>query len=104
MITINNKNNVEIKILEDSYTETEYQIARIFGETLGIEQVSIHDDFFRLGGNSIHAIHVSHRISNALNCEIFVADLFKYKTISNMNDFLFVKINNDNIIGQEIEI
>jgi len=81
---LNDINVFEIKILEDNYTETEYQIAQIFGEALGIEQLSIHDDFFRLGGNSIHAIHVSHRISKTLNCEVFVADLFKYKTISEL--------------------
>ncbi|MEP7107699.1 MAG: amino acid adenylation domain-containing protein [Ferruginibacter sp.] len=102
--TITNINADCIKIIEDSYTETEFQIAQIFGDTLGIGQISIYDDFFRLGGNSIHAIHVSHRISKLLNCDVFVADLFKHKTINNIKDFLLTKKNNDNIIGQEIEI
>ena len=86
------------------YSETEFKIAQIFGESLGIEQVSVHDDFFRLGGNSIHAIHVSHRLSMVLNCDIFVADLFKYKSISNIKDYFQLKINKANTLGKEIEI
>ncbi|MEO5681009.1 MAG: amino acid adenylation domain-containing protein [Chitinophagaceae bacterium] len=96
--------SADIKIAEDNYTAMEYQIARIFGEALGIEEISVHDDFFRLGGNSIHAIHVSHRISKALQCDVFVADLFKQKTISNISDFLLSKNNTNTVTGKEIEI
>jgi len=74
----------EITILEDNYTETEYQIALIFSDVLGIEEISLHDDFFRLGGNSILAIQVSHRMSKALGYDVKVADLFKYCTISQL--------------------
>jgi acyl transferase domain-containing protein/NADP-dependent 3-hydroxy acid dehydrogenase YdfG/acyl carrier protein len=101
---LNRSDIAEIKITEENYSEKEYQIACIIGEALGIEEISLHDNFFRLGGNSILAIHVSHRLSKALNCDIFVADLFKHKTVSNLKSFLENKINNGTIIGQEIEI
>ena len=44
--------------------------------------MGINDDFFRIGGNSILAIQVSHRMSKASGREIKVADVFKHKTIS----------------------
>ena len=74
----------QVKLTDDSYTENEYKAACIIGDVLGLEQLSIHDDFFGLGGNSILAIQVSHRLSNALECGINVADVFRYKTISKL--------------------
>jgi hypothetical protein len=46
--------------------------------------VGITDDFFRTGGNSILAIQVSHRMSKVLGCDVKVADVFRYKTISRL--------------------
>jgi amino acid adenylation domain-containing protein len=76
------KNEKAIKVLEDSYAETEYQLAQIVGGVLGVDEISIHDDFFKLGGNSMLAIQVSHRINKALGLDVKVADIFKHKTIS----------------------
>ena len=71
----------EISLLEeDVYTETEYQIAQIFAKILGVEQLSIHDDFFRLGGNSILAIQLARSISTTLDFEVVVADVFRLKS------------------------
>lgn len=74
----------DIKILEANYSDTEYKIAKIFGSILGLEEISLHDDFFRMGGNSISAIQVSHRISNVLGIDVGVADIFKYNTIAGL--------------------
>ena len=63
-------------------TETERVICRIWEEVLGLERVGVRSDFFRIGGNSILAIQVSHRMSKALGCDVRVADVFKYKTIA----------------------
>jgi len=62
-------------------TETEIATCQIWQEVLGLEKVGITDDFFKLGGNSIQAIQVSHRINKALGSTIKVADMFKFKTI-----------------------
>ncbi|WP_162034328.1 phosphopantetheine-binding protein, partial [Chryseobacterium potabilaquae] len=49
-------------------TVLEKQLADIYGEVLGLESssISIHDDFFRLGGNSIMAIKLISRIHRDL--------------------------------------
>jgi len=63
-------------------TALELTLCGIWTELLGVERVGVSDDFFRLGGNSILAIQVSHQMSKALECEITVADIFKQKYIS----------------------
>ncbi|MEP7107700.1 MAG: amino acid adenylation domain-containing protein [Ferruginibacter sp.] len=65
-------------------TETDAVICSIWQAVLGLDRVGITDNFFRLGGNSILAIQVSHRMSRALGCDVKVADVFKYKTISQL--------------------
>ena len=74
------KTENKVKIIEDNYTETEFQIAQIFSKLLGIEQISLYDDFFKLGGNSILAIRLSHQINKVLGCNVSVADVFKFKS------------------------
>jgi len=59
-------------------------ICRIWQETLGSAKIGVTDDFFKLGGNSILAIQASHRMSKVLGCEMKVADILKYKTISQL--------------------
>jgi amino acid adenylation domain-containing protein len=63
-------------------TEQE-QLCRCFAQVLGLEkaQVGIDDDFFRLGGNSILAIQLVHRINQALAAGISLAALFTCKTV-----------------------
>ena len=65
-------------------TEIETKLCNIWQEALGLERVGITDDFFRIGGNSILAIQVSHRMSKVLEYDIQVADIFRYKSISQL--------------------
>ena len=55
--------------------ETEALLCQIWQEVLGVEQVGITDDFFQLGGHSILAIQLSHRMSQALNRVVSVKDI-----------------------------
>jgi amino acid adenylation domain-containing protein len=75
----------KVQIVQDEYvapvTEAERRICAIWQEVLGLERVGITDDFFRIGGNSILAIQVTHQMSSALACEMKVADVFKLRTI-----------------------
>ncbi len=68
-------------------TGLEKLLCRIWQEVLGIEVVGTRDNFFKLGGNSILAIHASHRMNKAMGREVFVADLFRYKTISDLINY-----------------
>jgi len=65
-------------------TEPETTICDIWQDALGLDRVGVTDNFFRIGGHSILAIQVSHRMARALNCDVNVGDIFKYKTISQL--------------------
>ncbi|WP_183147943.1 phosphopantetheine-binding protein [Chryseobacterium nematophagum] len=55
----------------------------IYSEVLGLtsESIGIHDDFFRLGGNSIMAIKLISKIHQRLGLQASVAMVFSHKTI-----------------------
>ena len=63
-------------------TEAEKATCLIWQQVLGVDQISTFDDFFRIGGSSIQAIQVVHRMNIALGWEVKVADIFKFKTIN----------------------
>ncbi len=65
-------------------TELEQTLSEIWKSVLGLEQVGIRDDFFRIGGDSILSMQVSYRASKVLNTPIAVADIFRYKTIEQL--------------------
>jgi amino acid adenylation domain-containing protein len=65
-------------------TQAERMVSDIWKQALSVDRVGLGDDFFRIGGNSILAIHVSHRMSKALGVDIKVADLFRSKNISKL--------------------
>ncbi|MDP1608868.1 MAG: amino acid adenylation domain-containing protein [Chlamydiales bacterium] len=65
-------------------TPLEIAIAEIWQASLSIDRLSVHDDFFRLGGNSLLAIKTAHRLSQALGKHIKVIDIFNHRTVSNL--------------------
>lgn len=62
----------------------EEQLASIWRELLGIEQVGIHDNFFALGGHSLLAARVAMRASTALGVELSVSQLFESPTVAEL--------------------
>ncbi|MCW1964755.1 condensation domain-containing protein, partial [Chryseobacterium viscerum] len=65
-------------------TELEKQLVVIYSEVLGInaKTISIHDDFFRLGGDSIISIQLVGRIKQRLDIRINVKEVFSSRTPS----------------------
>ncbi|UCZ91774.1 amino acid adenylation domain-containing protein [Gordonia sp. WA4-43] len=63
-------------------TQLESVIADIFGQVIGLERVSVNDDFFALGGNSLSATKVASRLSVALDADVPVAALFDAPTVA----------------------
>ena len=54
-------------------TPTEQQLADMWSELLGLKQVSIHDNFFDLGGHSLLLTQLASRVRNTHECGAAVA-------------------------------
>ncbi|HEX2077187.1 MAG TPA: amino acid adenylation domain-containing protein, partial [Longimicrobium sp.] len=61
-------------------TAEEALLARIWGEVLDLDQVGVDDNFFALGGDSIHAIQVIARAARA-GARITPQDVFRHRTV-----------------------
>lgn len=63
--------------------EVEAQIAEIWSDWLGIDQVGVHDNFFELGGNSLIGVGVMDAVRRALNLDHLPAHvLYQAPTVS----------------------
>ena len=56
-------------------------MADLFAEVLGLERISIRDNFFDLGGNSLNALQLIRRLNEALGSNFTIATLFEASTI-----------------------
>ena len=59
-------------------------VAGIWGEVLGLGQVSVTADFFELGGHSLVATRVMSRVREAFRVELPVRSLFKSPTVAGL--------------------
>jgi len=67
---------------------TEQKIAEIWEELLGIHPIGIHDEFLRLGGNSLLAIRVAAELREAFQIEFPLEALLKSPTVSEIALFV----------------
>ena len=61
--------------------DTEAQMAAVFADVLGIEQIGIEDDFFGAGGHSLLATRLVAQLLKLFDVEITVIDLFEAPTV-----------------------
>jgi acyl carrier protein len=83
-------------------TQIEREIAEIWCLLLGVETVSIHDNFFDLGGHSLLIVRMQGKLNERLNQDISLMTLFRYPTISSLAKFL-AQTNTPTQLEQEVE-
>ncbi|MEM9457583.1 MAG: amino acid adenylation domain-containing protein, partial [Myxococcota bacterium] len=59
----------------------ERTIAQIWADALGVEQVSIHANFFEIGGTSLSLLQIHPRLRDEVGCDLPVAELFAHPTV-----------------------
>ncbi|WP_246095503.1 non-ribosomal peptide synthetase, partial [Streptomyces roseicoloratus] len=62
--------------------EREHTLCALFGEILGIDDITIDDDFFELGGHSLLATRLIGRARAELGAELAIGDLFQAPTVA----------------------
>ena len=65
-------------------TPVEEDLANIWAEVLGVEQVGVHDNFFELGGHSLLATQIASRVRELYDVEIPLRALFESPTIAQL--------------------
>lgn len=84
--------------------DVERHIRAVYSELLEIEEdkISVNDNFFRLGGNSILTIRLVRKLALRLNREIPIALLFQNLTIRGLSENL-IKTSQEEVTGEEVE-
>jgi thioesterase domain-containing protein len=65
-------------------SNVEIVLADIWARALGLEKVSVGDDFFDLGGHSLSAVRAINDVNRILHLKLGVAALFQHRTIERL--------------------
>ena len=66
----------------------ERTLAKVWCETLELDTVGVHDNFFDLGGNSVLSLRLVTAMSSALARPIPIVSLFRHPTIAQLCEAL----------------
>lgn len=100
-IALNKNNKVDNNALpkpKESYTssnqlvlprnETEEKITNILKDLLKIDNISVMDNYFDMGVDSLMLVYLNSRIYEELGVKLSLMELFKYTTISQLSDYI----------------
>jgi acyl carrier protein len=62
--------------------ETEEMLAAMWQELIGLDRMGINENFFEIGGNSILALKLIHKINDFFQIEIPLRQLFDTPTVA----------------------
>ena len=68
----------------------ELNMCKLWATALGMERCGIDDDLFKMGGDSITALHLVARIHNEVGRKVTVRDIFDHRTIRRIHDCVFM--------------
>lgn len=71
------KNNKKTTKKEEPKTDLEIELAKIWSNVLGIDNVFLNDNFFDLGGHSLKATFLASNIEKYFNISFSIKDVFK---------------------------
>jgi polyketide synthase PksN len=72
----------------EPYTELEQQIAQIWAEVLGYEEIDVGQHFFEIGGDSLLILKVLSLLNERVDPEVEAGDLFTYGTVAQLAQFM----------------
>ncbi len=90
------RENKEIILPRNS---TDKFLISLLQEILNIDDISINDSFFELGGDSLTAINLCTKIYSKLNVQIFVKDVLENPIIKDLSDLVSSKSTINNTVN-----
>ncbi|MFL5742788.1 MAG: amino acid adenylation domain-containing protein, partial [Flavisolibacter sp.] len=75
--------HIQFDAYEAPQTKEEVLLTNVWTKVLGIEKISVTDNFFSVGGDSIKSIQISSRL-RSIGFEISVKDIFTYQTVKQL--------------------
>ncbi|MBW4678519.1 MAG: amino acid adenylation domain-containing protein [Microcoleus vaginatus WJT46-NPBG5] len=69
-------------------TPQEQELADIWADVLGVEQIGINDKFFELGGHSILATRLVAKVHEAFQVDLPLRCLFQFPTVATLGNFI----------------
>ncbi|OCA96721.1 non-ribosomal peptide synthetase [Clostridium beijerinckii] len=87
--------NTNLKEVISQKYSLEEKLITIYNNILGINNISVDDNFYSLGGDSILAIKVAKSIEEHVNIKLNISDILEYETISKLSKHINEKNIND---------
>lgn len=99
----------QVEIMREEFVaptnDIQRELAEIWSNLLNIKMVSIKDDFFDIGGDSLGAINLANELSEKYDITMAVKEVYDNNTIEKMAEYLStVEKNNDNVINKNKKI
>lgn len=69
-------------------TQVERNLIRLWEDALGVKPIDGHDDFFRMGGDSLKAANLIASVNRSFNLQLPLNTIFKCSTAWSMADFI----------------
>jgi amino acid adenylation domain-containing protein len=67
-------------------------VAELYAENLGVDRVSLHDDYFELGGHSLLAMRLASKIRLAFGVELPLRDIFDAPTPAKLSEAIQARL------------
>lgn len=74
------------KLIEDEVTEFDRILAKFFSQLLGVNELSLYESFFDLGGDSIKATQLISKVNQTYACSLSVSDIYLYPSIAELRN------------------
>lgn len=94
------KETVEVKSVGEEYASIESKLIQICCDNLGYEEISIEDNFFELGADSIMLGIIYKDINKVYPNTIQVTDMFSCPSVNLLAEYISEKLENTEVIEQ----
>lgn len=69
-------------------SKVQIQVCKIWTEVLGHKQIGLEDNFFQLGGHSLHILQICNMIRREMDYDLSITDAFELPTPEEMSAFI----------------